>query len=78
MRGNTHTLRPFKNPSYIDYLVGWKYLFDRHYRVRVHHRWSDQPRFISAYEILAGIGSVLLSSSLVAILLFIIWDGWFI
>ncbi|MBT3045680.1 MAG: hypothetical protein AB2728_19070 [Candidatus Thiodiazotropha sp.] len=77
MRGDTHSLRPFKNPSYIDYLVGWRYLVDKHYRVRVHNRWADQPWFISGSEMLVGLGSVLLSTSLGAILLFLIWDVWF-
>jgi hypothetical protein len=77
VRGDTHSLRPFKNPTYIDYLVGWKYLFNQHYRLHVHNRWSDQPWFISGSEMLVGIGSVLLSSSLIAVLIFIIWDGWF-
>ncbi|MES9991655.1 MAG: hypothetical protein ABW098_06840 [Candidatus Thiodiazotropha sp.] len=76
MNGDTHSLRPFKNASYIDYLVGWKYLFDKHYRLHVHNRWSDQPWFISGSEILVGIGSILLSTSLGAILLLIVWDGW--
>jgi hypothetical protein len=76
MRGDTHSLRPFKNPTYVDYLVGWKYLFNQRYRAQVHNRWSDQPWFISGSEILAGIGGVVFSSGLIAILMYIIWDGW--
>jgi hypothetical protein len=77
MRGDSHSLRPFKNPTYVDYLVGWKYLFNQRYRTHVHIRWSEQSWLISGSEMLAGIGSILFSSSLVAILMFIIWDGWF-
>jgi hypothetical protein len=76
MRGDTHSLRPFKNPTYIDYLVGWKYLFDRRYRREVSNRWSDQPWLISTTELLIGLGSILVSTSLGAILMFIIWDYW--
>ena len=76
MRSDTHSLRPFKNPTYIDYLVGWKYLFDRHYRAHVHSRWSDQPWVISGTEMFIGMGSILLSTSLGVILMFIIWDYW--
>lgn len=76
MRGDTHSLRPFKNPTYVDYLVGWKYLFDRRYRADVHSRWSDQPWFITVTELLIGMGSILLSTSLGGILMFIIWDYW--
>jgi hypothetical protein len=75
MRGDSHSLRPFKNPTYLDYLVGWKYLFSPDYRVHVHNRWSDQPWLISGMEMLVGIGSVLFTSSLVALMIFIIWDG---
>jgi hypothetical protein len=77
MSDNTHSLRPFRNPSYIDYLVGWKYLLNKHYRAVVHSRWEEQPRFISAAEIISGIGSILFSSALGAILIFIVWDTWF-
>ncbi len=76
MNGNSHSLRPFKNPSYIDYLVGWRYLFDRHYKSDVHSRWEEQPWFISAAEIITGIGSILFSTTLGAILLYIVWDIW--
>ncbi|MES9827756.1 MAG: hypothetical protein ABW201_05805 [Candidatus Thiodiazotropha sp.] len=77
MRSDTHSLRPFRNPSYIDYLVGWRYLFNRHYRLHVHNRWSDQPWFISVSEMLVGIGSVLFSTVLASILMLVIWDLWF-
>ncbi|MES9925400.1 MAG: hypothetical protein ABW152_15010 [Candidatus Thiodiazotropha endolucinida] len=77
MRSETHSLRPFRNPTYIDYLVGWRYLFNRHYRSHVQNRWSDQPWFISASEMLVGLGSVLFSTALAAILMFVIWDVWF-
>lgn len=76
MNSDSHSLRPFKNPTYIDYLVGWKYLFNQDYRTHVHNRWSDQPWLISGAEILAGIGSFLLSSGFVALFMFLIWDGW--
>ncbi|MBT3017789.1 MAG: hypothetical protein KME63_18765, partial [Candidatus Thiodiazotropha sp. (ex Clathrolucina costata)] len=69
--------RPFRNPSYIDYLVGWRYLLNRHYRSHVQNRWSDQFWFISASEMLAGLGSVLFSTALAAILMFVIWEVWF-
>jgi hypothetical protein len=76
MRSDSHSLRPFKNPTYVDYLVGWRYLFNQNYRAHVHNRWSNQPWIISGAEMLAGIGSVLFTSSLVAIMMFIIWDMW--
>ncbi|MEW8521738.1 MAG: hypothetical protein AB2552_01655 [Candidatus Thiodiazotropha endolucinida] len=77
MRSDTHSLRPFRNPTYIDYLVGRRYLFNRHYRSHVHNRWSDQPCFISASEILVDFGGVLFSTALAAILMFVIWEVWF-
>jgi hypothetical protein len=77
MRGDTHASRPFKNTTYVDYLVGWKYLFNQHYRAHVHHRWSNQSWLMSGAEVMTGIGSILFSSTLLSLLIFIIWDGWF-
>ncbi|MCU7801557.1 MAG: hypothetical protein KZQ82_11400 [Candidatus Thiodiazotropha sp. (ex Lucinoma annulata)] len=73
---NTHSMRPFRNPSYIDYLVGWRYLFNGNYRAYVHSRWSDQPWFITGSEIITGLGSIIFSSGIATALAFIIWDGW--
>ena len=75
---NSNSIRPFRNPSYIDYLVGWKFLFNKDYRASVQERWEEQPWFITGAEIITGIGSIVFSTILAFLFLFIVLDAWFI
>ncbi|MCG7956175.1 MAG: hypothetical protein JAY91_11685, partial [Candidatus Thiodiazotropha endolucinida] len=58
---NSNAVRPYRNTSYIDYLVGWKFLFNKDYRDHVLERWADQPWFLTGTEIASGIGSIFIS-----------------
>ncbi|MEJ2422996.1 MAG: hypothetical protein P8101_00865 [Candidatus Thiodiazotropha sp.] len=64
--------------SFIDYMVGWRFLLNRDYRGHVLDRWEAQPWFITGAEIISGIGSVLFSALLMAILMFAVLDSWFL
>ena len=75
---NSNATRPYRNPSYIDYLVGWKFLFDKDYRTFVKERWADQPWFLTGAEILSGIGSIFISILFPLMILFFILDAWFV
>lgn len=73
---NTNSLRPYRNSSYIDYSVGWRYLFDKDYRANVQDRWADQPRFLTVTEIIIGIGSILFSTIFPLLITFFVLDAW--
>ncbi|MES9834088.1 MAG: hypothetical protein ABW157_08050 [Candidatus Thiodiazotropha sp. LLP2] len=75
---NTNSVRPYRNPSYIDYLVGWRFIFDKDYRANVVDRWSDQPWFLTATEIISGLGSILISTLFPLMITFFVLDAWFI
>jgi hypothetical protein len=58
--------------------VGWRFLFSKHYRAAVHERWADQPWFLTATEIVIGVGSVLISTLFPLLIAFFVADAWFI
>jgi hypothetical protein len=73
---NSNAVRPYRNASYIDYLVGWKFLFNRDYRAQVRERWMDQPWFLTSTEILSGIGSIVASTLFPLMIAFFVADAW--
>jgi hypothetical protein len=73
-----NSVRPFNRPRYIDYLVGWRFLFSKDYRANVMARWSKQPWFITSSEIIAGIGSIIFSILFLLLFAFMVLDAWFL
>ncbi|MCG7946554.1 MAG: hypothetical protein N0E59_17135 [Candidatus Thiodiazotropha taylori] len=75
---NSNAVRPYRNTSYIDYLVGWKFLFNKDYRDHVLERWADQPWFLTGTEIASGIGSIFISILFPLLITFFVADAWFL
>ncbi|MEW8323956.1 MAG: hypothetical protein AB2606_15010 [Candidatus Thiodiazotropha taylori] len=75
---NSNAVRPYRNTSYIDYLVGWKFLFNKDYRNHVLERWADQPWFLTGTEIASGIGSIFISILFPLLITFFVADAWFL
>ncbi|MCG7897411.1 MAG: hypothetical protein JAY99_14435 [Candidatus Thiodiazotropha lotti] len=75
---NSNAVRPYRNTSYIDYLVGWKFLFNKDYRDYVRERWTDQPWFLTGTEIASGIGSIFISILFPLLIAFFVADAWFL